>query len=467
MGHAQKNLAESEISVGLLPALPTFASRIPFGSVLVFLAAFSAACNGSQATEPIPSADVNRAPVAVAGSDQMATTGSIVELDGTGSSDPNRDELRFGWSMWSRPIGSSAVLQDSTSTTPFLTTDVDGQYLISLVVDDGRLASAPDTVAVLAFSPSSGCAPNPSPVFTRHITDLSQLEIIVPPGSLSGDHISSHSYVGNALPTTVPVYAPVDAHLVNGAYYHEGGLNQYSLLFRVSCEVTFVLDHFVDPIDSIRSMFPDSASDHTRTGPDLEDPLPVHAGDLLGYTTGVPSSGRWDFGVYNTEHMNTFGNNTRYESNYWWRDLNSDCPYDYFSDPLREEYYARLGTAGGTLVPGADCRGASQDVAGTPSGAWFLDSGQEGAYGARMAIAATLDDGQVRMGGVGSGLWIDLGEPTFALPADITDEHCYLKNGTVVYLKVLSSTELMVYYQNPATGCPSAIPSAQAKIYVR
>ena len=61
----------------------------------------------------------------------------------------------------------------------------------------------------------------------------------------------------------------------------------------------------------------------------------------------------------------------------------------------------------------------------------------------------------------------EVGEPTFALPADITDEHCYLKNGTVVYLKVLSSTELMVYYQNPATGCPSAIPSAQAKIYVR
>ena len=61
-----------------------------------------------------------------------------------------------------------------------------------------------------------------------------------------------------------------------------------------------------------------------------------------------------------------------------------------------------------------------------------------------MAIAATLDDGQVRMGGVGSGLWIDLGEPTFALPADITDEHCYLKNGTLVYLKVLSSTELML-----------------------
>ena len=296
-----EDFAENENYVGLSPALPAYASRIPFGSILVVLAASSAACSGSQATEPVPPAEVNQAPVAVAGFDQMATTGSNVELDGTRSSDPNGDNLRFGWSMWSRPTGSGAMLQDSALTTPSFVADVDGQYLISLVVDDGRLASVPDTVAVLAVSPEPACVPNSSPTFTRHITDLGQLEVIVPPGSLSGDHISSHSYLGNALPANVPVYAPVDALMVNGVHYREGGLNQYSLLFRVSCEVTFVLDHFVDPIDSIKSLFPDSPSNDTRTGPDFEDPLPVHAGDLLGFTTGVPFSGRWDFGVYNTE----------------------------------------------------------------------------------------------------------------------------------------------------------------------
>ncbi len=152
----------------------------------------SAACSGSQSTEPVPPAEVNQAPVAVAGFDQMATTGSSVELDGTHSSDPNGDNLRFGWSMWSRPAGSDAVLQDSTSTTPSFMADVDGQYLISLVVDDDWLASVPDTVAVLAVSPEPACVSDPSPTFTRHITDLGQLEVIVPPGSLSGDHISSH-----------------------------------------------------------------------------------------------------------------------------------------------------------------------------------------------------------------------------------------------------------------------------------
>ena len=90
-----------------------------------------------------------------------------------------------------------------------------------------------------------------------------------------------------------------------------------------------------------------------------------------------------------------------------------------------------------------------------------------GDYGSQMAIAATLDDGQVRMGGVGNGLWINSGDATFALPADITAEHCYFKDGTILYLKVVSPTELMVYHESAAAGCPGTFPSAQAKVYLR
>ena len=531
--------------------------KVPLASVVIVLAASSTACGGSPGTEPEVSPVENEVPVAVAGPDQEVTAGATVGLDGSGSSDADGSSLAYLWSIRTRPEGSAAALQDSTSSTPSFTADLAGQYLITLSVDDGRLTNAPDTVAVLALRPNnppvanagadltfdvgaevrldgsassdpdgdplgfswtfasvpkgsvvvlsdttSGnprftpdlvgayavrlvvsdqqvtsdpdtvtitatavCVSNPKPVFTQHITDLSQLDVVIPPGSVSGDHISSHSYLGNTVPANVPVYAPVDTHLINGVHYQSDGLSQYSLYFRVSCEVMFILGHFVSPTDSIKSMFADTPSADTRTGDDFEDPPLFQAGELLGYTTGVPSSGRWDFGVYNTEHVNTFGNNARYE--YAWRDLNSDCPYDYFTDPLRQEYYALFGTAGGTVVPGADCRGASQDVVGTASGAWFLDSGAEGDYGSRMAIAATLDDGQVRMGGIGSGLWINFGDATFTLPADITAEHCYFKDGTVLYLKVVSPTELMVYHESASTGCPGSFPSAQAKLYIR
>ena len=71
------------------------------------------------------------------------------------------------------------------------------------------------------------------------------------------------------------------------------------------------------------------------------------------------------------------------------------------------------------------------------------------------------------MGGVGGGLWINSGDTTFALPVDITAEHCYFKDGTVLYLKVVSPTEMMVYYESGAAGCPVAFPSALAKVYLR
>ncbi len=311
------------------------------------------------------------------------------------------------------------------------------------------------------------CVSDAAPVFTRHLTDLSQVDVVIPPGSVSGDRIASHSYIGLRVPTSVPVQAPVEARLINGAFYREGGVNQYLLLFRVSCEVTFLLDHVVDPIGSIRALFPSTPANDTRMGPDLAAPPLFRAGDPLGQTTGVPFSGRWDFGVYNTGHVNVFGNNARYQANFWSRDLNAVCPYDYFAEPLRGEYYALFGTIGGTPVPGAPCRGASQDVAGSASGAWFLDVGADGTYGNRMAIAATLDQGQVRMGGVGSGLWIDSGDPTFVIPTAITDEHCYFKNGTVLYLKVEGTTALRVFHENPSAGCPGAMPSAAARTYVR
>ena len=84
-----------------------------------------------------------------------------------------------------------------------------------------------------------------------------------------------------------------------------------------------------------------------------------------------------------------------------------------------------------------------------------------------MASAGTRDDGQVRRGGIGSGIWINVGNATFTLPADITAEHCYFKDGTVLYLKVVSPTELMVYHESASTGCPGSFPSAQAKLYIR
>jgi hypothetical protein len=93
---------------------------------------------------PIP----NRPPVADAGLDAaVAGVGVSVRLDGRASSDPDGDPLRHAWSL-TGPVGSSASLSSPTEAVPSFVADVRGTYEARLIVDDGRLASAPDTMLI-------------------------------------------------------------------------------------------------------------------------------------------------------------------------------------------------------------------------------------------------------------------------------------------------------------------------------
>jgi hypothetical protein len=99
--------------------------------------------------EPLDSAgDANRAPAADAGDDATGSVGIPVVLDGSGSSDPDGDELDYAWEVADAPSGSSAALSDWDTSAPTLVPDEAGVYAISLVVSDGALESDADTVEV-------------------------------------------------------------------------------------------------------------------------------------------------------------------------------------------------------------------------------------------------------------------------------------------------------------------------------
>ncbi len=88
----------------------------------------------------------NAAPIANAGPDQTVTIGEVALLNGTGSSDPEGQKLKYTWNLISKPAGSIVSLTNADQDMPQLKIDKAGSYVVQLIVNDGLENSAPDTV---------------------------------------------------------------------------------------------------------------------------------------------------------------------------------------------------------------------------------------------------------------------------------------------------------------------------------
>jgi len=111
------------------------------------------------ATEP---AGANNPPTSDAGPDQSVETGAAVNLDGSGSSDPDSDPITYAWTFSSTPGGSALGDGDITgaaTATPSFTPDVDGTYTLQLVVDDGELSGSDSVDIVASTTPPPNTAP--------------------------------------------------------------------------------------------------------------------------------------------------------------------------------------------------------------------------------------------------------------------------------------------------------------------
>mgnify|MGYP001316459132 CR=1 FL=1 len=124
-------------------------------AILVFAAASLTSCGYNELG--------GHTPVAVAGPDQNVKTGSLVMLDGSGSNDADPDTLSYSWFFSSMPDGSEAILSGETTVNPTFIADVDGTYILSLVVNDGILTSEEDTVTIISATDNSAPVANAGP----------------------------------------------------------------------------------------------------------------------------------------------------------------------------------------------------------------------------------------------------------------------------------------------------------------
>jgi peptidoglycan/xylan/chitin deacetylase (PgdA/CDA1 family)/PKD repeat protein len=91
----------------------------------------------------------NSAPVANAGPAQTVSVGATVTLDGSNSSDPDGDTITYAWTFTSKPIGSTAILNNYTTMHPTFTADKAGSYVVQLLVTDSHgAASTPASVTI-------------------------------------------------------------------------------------------------------------------------------------------------------------------------------------------------------------------------------------------------------------------------------------------------------------------------------
>ncbi|SPF47947.1 exported hypothetical protein [Syntrophobacter sp. SbD1] len=170
---------------------PTFTADLTGNYVLQLVVTNTVSLTSTPSTVTIST--YNSAPVADPGPDQTGVNGviqvgSIVQRYGSKSYDPDGDPITYTWTFTSKPAASQTTLAGATTSEPTFVADVDGTYIIQLVVTDSWGASSVPKSVTVSFN-------NIKPVA---IAGASQTGVVGDPITLNG----GGSYDANLLPLT-------------------------------------------------------------------------------------------------------------------------------------------------------------------------------------------------------------------------------------------------------------------------
>ena len=323
--------------------------------------------------------------------------------------------------------------------------------------------------------------------FTEFLIDPQYVQKVGQVGVVhgSGQYIVERSYISikqEFHEQNIPLYAPGDMTFVAGARYKISKdlnyLTDYVVKFDAGCNTEVVLGHLKGVVDTIGDQLIETKD---TSAEDYVKPVKFKAGDLIGYYYQQSQNGvgGFDFIVRDRKVINQFIHQERYEDRRADNLISGVCPYDYFVEEKKQAYYNLLGGMGGTVFKVKDCGTSSRDQAGTISGMWFLDkeivgwiyeSYKDGEYGSPLSIAG--DEERINIGNLGNMNvnWIYSNTPTYKLPTDITNEHCYqfylnfnTPNG-YAYFKLIDERTMDVYYSYDGLS-PSNFPQGGKRYY--
>lgn len=335
-------------------------------------------------------------------------------------------------------------------------------------------ASKPFTNIFRGGEGEGNCKDGEVAKFEVGFTDLEKIEALAPIGTITGGS-PGRSYIGVKEGMETPIYSPTDAVLENIIYAKRPGSDkagEYGLYFRVGCNVTILFDHLDRLSDKLKKLAPEKPTETSR----VENPpvnLEVKTGELLAYTDGTPEAHTFDFLLIDRSKPATRINPKRWE---WEQAVYSQCPYDYFMEELKKQYYSKLGVASYIgLEATNDCGSPSHDVLGTISGGWFKGESTDikGDYLAIAREGKRVDVAQRRDGdfkeGIGSGesKIRDYSPKVYPGEVKVGEEVCYLdqNQNRWAYVKLVSDAKLS--FTRGTGSCPSVFPESQAEVWER
>lgn len=155
---------------------------------------------------------------------------------------------------------------------------------------------------------ANGTAPNcPSPLLLNPPVDFQKVTAILYPGQVRGQY-KAHGGFRFGTDNTVNITAPLDATLVQGSRYIEGGEVQYLFEFVNNCGVAYRFDHLLTltpTFQAIADNLPEAKPDDSRTT--KIESVAVKKGDLIATEVGFKQTKNVsvDFGVYDYRTANT------------------------------------------------------------------------------------------------------------------------------------------------------------------